>query len=135
MRMMFKATVVFLAMANVAAAEPFKEITVGIPVSSLTEAEAWYINFLGADTEMISPAPGIVEFKATDGVWLQIFETEDQQSSGAIVRFLVDDMTAAQTERAAVGIDTGEAIEIPDVVTFSEFTDPFGNALGFYSLP
>lgn len=135
MRMLFKATVVFLAMANVATAEPFKEITVGIPVSSLAEAEAWYINFLGADTEMISPAPGIVEFKAADGVWLQIFETEDQQSSGAIVRFLVEDIKAAQIERAAVGIDTGEAIEIPDVVTFSEFTDPFGNMMGFYSLP
>ncbi len=135
MRMLFKASMVFLAMTGIASAEPFTEITVGIPVSSLAEAEAWYINFLGANTEIIRPAPGIVEFKAADGVWLQIFETDEQQSSGAIIRFLVEDMSAAQTARAELGIDTGEAIGIPDVVTFSEFTDPFGNALGLYALP
>lgn len=102
---------------------------------SLTEAEAWYSNFLGSDTEVIRPAPGILEFKVAPGVWLQIYEADDQHSSGAIIRFLVEDMEVAQVARAQVGVYTGEAIKIPNVVTFSEFSDPFGNALGICDLP
>lgn len=135
MRKILNTALVLLAMTSIASAEPFKEVTVGIPVPSITEAEEWYTTFLGADTEVIYPAPGIIEFKVAGDVWLQLFETEDQQSSGATVRFLVEDMASAQSARSEAGIDTGEAIQIPDIVTFSEFTDPFGNALGFYALP
>lgn len=135
MRTLSMASIVFLTMAGIASATPFKEITVGIPVSSIAEAEAWYVSFLGAETETIKPVPGVIEFKAAPGVWLQIFETDDQQSSGAIIRFLVDDIAIAQDEYAKVGINTGEAVEIPNVVKFSEFTDPFGNTIGLYDLP
>ncbi|WP_281275451.1 hypothetical protein [Litoreibacter halocynthiae] len=44
-------------------------------------------------------------------------------------------MADAQRERAELGINTGDAIDIPGVVTYSEFADPFGNALGLYDLP
>jgi predicted enzyme related to lactoylglutathione lyase len=125
----------FLAMTGFASAEPFQEITVGVPVTSIAEAEAWYLNLLGSDVEVIKPFPGVVEFKVAPGVWLQIFETEDQQPSGAVIRFLVDDIETTQSQRADVGINTGEAIEIPNVVAFSEFADPDGNALGLYDLP
>lgn len=135
MKTLLKLFIAFFALVGVASAEPFKEITVGIPVSSITEAEQWYIKFLGSNVEVIKPAPGIIEFKATPNVWLQIYETEGQKSSASVVRFLVEDMKSAQSARSEVGINTGEAIEIPNVVTFSEFTDPFGNALGFYALP
>ncbi len=135
LRNLFKASIAFLAIAGHVSAEPFKEVTVGVPVTSIAEAEAWYINFLGSDTEVIRPVPGIIEFKVAPGVWLQLFEADEQQPSGAVVRFLVDDMAIAQGTRTDLGIKTGEAIEIPDVVTFSEFTDPFGNALGLYDLP
>jgi predicted enzyme related to lactoylglutathione lyase len=122
-------------MTNFASADPFQEVTVGVPVTSIVEAEAWYRNLLGSDVEVLKPFPGVVEFKVAPGVWLQIFEADDQQSTGAIVRFLVDDMSAAQSQRASVGLNTGEAIEVPSVVTFSEFSDPDGNALGLYALP
>jgi predicted enzyme related to lactoylglutathione lyase len=125
----------FLAMVNFASAEPFREITVGIPVSSIAEAETWYLNFFGAETEVMRPFPGVVEFKAAPGSWVQIYEMEDQQPSAATVRFLVDDIGDAQRRRAERGINTGEAIEIPGVVTYSEFSDPFGNPLGLYDLP
>lgn len=125
----------FLATANFASAEPFREITVGIPVSSAAEAETWYLNFFGADVEVMRPFPGVVEFKAAPGSWVQIYEMENQQPSAATIRFLVDDIGDAQRTRAERGIDTGEAIEIPGVVTYSEFSDPFGNPLGLYDLP
>ena len=78
---------------------------------------------------------GVVEFKAAPGVWYQIFEAEEQQASETIVRFLVDDIEETQRAGTEVGINMGEAIAIPEVVTFSEFPDPDGNALGLYDLP
>lgn len=135
MRRLRNASIALLAMTGIAGAAPFQEITVGVPVPSLTEAVAWYTNFFGPDTKVVRPVPGVVEFKVAPNVWIQLFETPDQQPSGAIIRFLVDDMAVAQRARAEVDINTGEAINIPDTVTFSEFADPFGNALGLYDLP
>jgi predicted enzyme related to lactoylglutathione lyase len=135
MRWLARISVACLLTTSIAAAEPFQEVTVGVPVSSISDAEAWYINLLGADIEVLRPFPGVVEFKVAPGVWFQIFEAGDQQTSGAVVRFLVNDIDATQRESAKAGIATGDAIEIPDVVTFSEFADPDGNALGFYDLP
>jgi len=89
----------------------------------------------GTEVELLRPFPGVVKFKVAPGVWYQIFEIEDHQPSGAVVRFLVDDIAASQSKWADAGIDTGEAIQIANVVTYSEFTDPDGNALGLYDLP
>jgi len=105
------------------------------PVASIADAEAWYLNLFGAIIEVIKPVPGVVEFKVAPGVWFQTLEVDDQQSSRATVRFLVDNIGETQRERAKVDIITGETIEIPNVVTFSEFSDPDGNALGLYDLP
>ena len=135
MNWLSKFSVALVATTSFASAEPFREITVGVPVSSIAEAETWYLNFLGADTEIIRPFPGVVEFKVAPDTWVQLFEVENQQPSLAVIRFLVDDMEAAQSTRFDRGIDTGKAIEVPGVVTYSEFADPFGNALGLYDLP
>jgi predicted enzyme related to lactoylglutathione lyase len=126
---------VLLAMTGVASAEPFQEVTIGVPVTNLAEAEAWYTKFLGLDAEVTRPYPGITEFKVAPGVWLQLFEPEGETDRGSILRFLVDDIAAAQATLTSVGINSGEAIEVPGLVTFSEFTDPDGNALGLYDLP
>lgn len=121
--------------AHTAGAEPFREVTIGVPVKSIEDAEAWYTNLFGSDVEILRPVPGIVEFKVAPGVWYQIFEAEEQQASGTIVRFQVDDIEETQRAGADAGINMGEAIAIPDIVTFSEFSDPGGNALGLYELP
>ncbi len=123
------------ALASGAAAQTFNEATVAVPVSSLEQAKDWYGKFLGEGAEMIEPAPGVLEIRATPNMWLQLYETEQMPETGAVIRFLVDDMAATQAAYAAKGIDTGEAIEVPAIVTYSEFTDPFGNQLGLYDLP
>ncbi|ATG42706.1 Glyoxalase-like domain protein [Phaeobacter piscinae] len=135
MRRVCTAPVALLLAAGIASADPFKEITVGVPVTSITDAEAWYLTLFGPEVEVLKPVPGVVEFKVAPDTWYQIFETENPQPSGAVVRFLVEDMAASQAKWADAGIDTGAAIQIPDVVTYSEFTDPDGNALGLYDLP
>lgn len=125
----------FTLIAGSASAEPFKEVTVGVPVASVAKAEEWYLKMLGSDVEVLRPVPGVVEFKVAPNVWFQIFESDGQQPSKTTVRFLVDDMQTTQASIAQAGIDTGEAITVPDVVTYSEFADPDGNALGLYDLP
>jgi predicted enzyme related to lactoylglutathione lyase len=132
---MFRYAAVLLAMTGAASAEPFQEVTVGVPVTNLAEAEAWYTKLLGPDAEVMRPFPGITEFKIAPGVWLQLFEPEGEIDSGSTLRFLVDDIAAAQAKLTSVDINSGEAIEVPGLVTFSEFTDPDGNALGLYDLP
>ncbi|WP_299937534.1 VOC family protein [uncultured Pelagimonas sp.] len=130
-----RTAVACLVTSNIASAEPFQEVTIGLPVSSITEAEAWYTNLLGADVDELRPVPGIVEFKVSPNVWLQIFEANDQQPSAPVVRFLVEDIETTQRQRSEIGIETGKIIQVPNVVTFSEFVDPGGNALGLYDLP
>lgn len=121
MRWVAGISVACLLTTGMAAAEPFQEVTIGVPVSSISDAEAWYINLLGTDVEILRPFPGVVEFKVAPGVWFQIFESDEQQATGTIVRFLVDDMETTQRQGAQAGVETGEAIEIPNVVTFSKF--------------
>lgn len=135
MRKIAMAFAVSALFGGMAVAEPFQEVTVGIPVASISEAEAWYLKLLGDDVEILRPGPGVVEFKAAPGVWLQIFEPEKGQPSASVVRFKIDDFPAFQGKILAKGIDTGEVIAVPDTVSFSEFTDPDGNALGLYSVP
>lgn len=135
MRELYAAAAVLLLTTDFVSAEPFQEVTVGVPVSSLAEAQSWYLKLFGAQVEVFEPVPGVVEFNVAPGVWFQVFEVEDHQPSETVVRFLVDDMATSQAEWAEAGIDTGEAIEVPDLITFSEFTDPDGNALGLYDLP
>ncbi|MCF4099733.1 VOC family protein [Maritalea mediterranea] len=124
-----------LALTASGSAQGFGEATVALPVTSLDEAKAWYGDFLGPDAEMIEPAPGVVELRATPHMWLQLYETEQMPETGAVIRFLVEDMDAAQAKFAEKGIDVGEAIEVPGIVIYSEFTDPFGNGMGLYDLP
>ncbi|WP_027834917.1 VOC family protein [Maritalea myrionectae] len=124
-----------LALSAPGWAQGFGEATVAVPVTSLAEAKAWYGDFLGPDSEVMEPAPGIVELRATPNMWLQLYEAEKMPEAGTVLRFLVEDMDAAQAKYAERGIDVGEAIEVPGIVIYSEFTDPFGNQLGLYDLP
>ena len=135
MSCMLRSAVLLLAMIGSASAEPFQEVTVGIPVGNMAEAEAWYAKLLGPNAEVVRPVPGVTEFKVAPGVWLQLFEAEDLKASKPIVRFLVDNIASTQAVHAKANIDSGKAVEVPGVVTYSEFTDPFGNALGLYDLP
>jgi predicted enzyme related to lactoylglutathione lyase len=132
---MLKTTAFFLAMIGSASAEPFHEVTISVPVTNMAEAEAWYAKFLGSKTEVLHPVPGVTEFKVSPGVWLQLFEAKDQATTKPILRFMVDNIATSQKVYTNSQINSGTAIEVPGIVTYSEFTDPFGNALGLYDLP
>lgn len=53
----------FLAETGFASVEPFQEATVGVPVASIVEAEAWYLNLLGSEVEVLKPFPCVAGFK------------------------------------------------------------------------
>lgn len=135
MRRFLFALFAFFYITNGAFAGGFGEATIGIAVPSVAEAEQWYTKLIGPEAEIIRPYPGIVEIKATPSLWVQLFEVEAMPQSETIVRFLVEDMAATQERLAKLGIDSGEAIEVPETVIYSEFADPYGNKLGFYALP
>lgn len=126
---------VLIAMAGAVSAEPYREVTVGLPVANLAEAEIWYAKLLGSNVEVARPVPGVTEFKVAPGVWIQLFEPEGQAAAEPVVRFMVDDIAAVQKTLASAEINSGEAIDVPGVVIYSEFSDPFGNSLGLYDLP
>jgi predicted enzyme related to lactoylglutathione lyase len=130
-----KSVAILVTMAGAVSAEPYQEITVGLPVANLAEAEIWYAKFLGSNVKVVRPVPGVTEFKIAPGVWLQLFESEGQAASEPVVRFKVDDIAAVQRALTSAKINSGEAIDVPGVVTYSEFNDPFGNNLGLYDLP
>ena len=65
--------IISLLLTAPVSANAFKEVTIGLPVTSLNEAERWYSQFIGAQVEIIRPAKGVVEFKIAPGVWLQLF--------------------------------------------------------------
>jgi len=62
MRGLYAAFAALLLTSNIASAEPFREVTVGVPVSSLAEAEPWYLNLFGAEVEVFESVPEVVEF-------------------------------------------------------------------------
>lgn len=79
MRRLCTASIALLFSAGVASTAPFEEVTVGVPVASITDAEEWYLALFGAEVEVLRPVPGVVEFKVTSETWYQIFETDDPQ--------------------------------------------------------
>jgi len=44
LRTLTKDSAAVLAMTGAISAEPFQEITIGVPVASIAQAEAWYLN-------------------------------------------------------------------------------------------
>ena len=68
MRTLCGISMAILAMTGSASAEPFQEVTVGVPVASIVEAEAWYLNLFGSGVEVLRPIAGVVEFKIAPGV-------------------------------------------------------------------
>lgn len=109
------------------------EITIGLRVSNLANAKEWYSRMLGAEPDL-QPSPEILEYKITDDLWLQIFESKARNVSGAIVRFGVDDIYRERNRLLDLGITVSEVETVEGAVHFCDFTDPFANRLSLYQL-
>lgn len=112
------------------------EVTIGVAVVDVQQADAWYRDVLGRSVESVEPVEGMVELLVSPGTWLQLFPAEQEPfvPSTAIVRFKTQDIEADAERLRAKGIEIGEVTRIPGVVAFAEFADPFGNPVGLYEL-
>lgn len=86
----------------------------------------------GPDT---APMDDFLEWQICSGTWLQLSTGHQRPgANNARVRFEVDDIAASAARMAGAGIPVGETVTVPDIVAFANFSDHWGNALGFYQL-
>jgi catechol 2,3-dioxygenase-like lactoylglutathione lyase family enzyme len=109
------------------------DVTVGLTVSDLTSARAWYERALELEVPDLEPVDGVAEYKLLPGAWLQLGEGEVTVSSTAL-RVEVDDVDAEFARLTELGLVVEDIIRIPSVIDFFEFRDPDGNLLSLYSL-
>lgn len=86
----------------------------------------------GPDT---APMDNFLEWQICPGAWLQLSCGHSRPgANNARVRFEVHDIAAAVARMADAKVPIGEVVTVPDVVAFANFSDNWGNALGFYEL-
>jgi predicted enzyme related to lactoylglutathione lyase len=106
-------------------------VTVGIPVTDLPAATAWYRStFLLGDPDL-EPMEGIVEFDLGP-FWLQLVSAPDAAGgSGISVNISVADAASERDRLDAIGCAVTDLSRIDEVVEFFTLTDPDGNEIGF----
>jgi predicted enzyme related to lactoylglutathione lyase len=106
-------------------------VTIGVPVSDLATASAWYTSVLGRAPDL-EPTSGIAEYDV-GGIWVQL--DEDGTPGGDwVLRIGVPDLDQQRARLARLGITAGDTRTVPGAVTFFEFRDPDGNRLSCYQL-
>lgn len=109
------------------------EMTIGLPVTDLAAATAWYARLLEREGPDLEPVPEVAEFDLGHGRWVQL--GQDQPGPGRwVLRFGVPDLDAELHRLQGLGIEVEPPIEVPGVITLAEFTDPDGNRLCCYTL-
>ncbi len=107
-------------------------VTVGVPVTDLAAAVAWYRRVLELPEPDLEPADGVVEFRV-GRVWLQLGQEASPRGGGVVVRLGVPDVDAQWARLRALGVDVGPVEHVPGAVDYVDFTDPDGNRLSLYT--
>jgi predicted enzyme related to lactoylglutathione lyase len=97
-------------------------------VSDPETAAAWYERLFGrpADT---NPMGTLLEWKVTDGGWLQVFQDAERAGS-SFLTLAVDDLDAQVAELADRDL-TLEEIEADAPMRLAQIKDPDGNMITF----
>ncbi len=110
-----------------------KSVTIGIPVKNLKEAIGWYRK-LFPNREEVTPMEGIWEVLLTPSVWLQLFESDVEESSSKSINLETNDVTLSRELVISLDVKAGEIETVPGTVQYFEFSDPFGNNFSFVQL-
>lgn len=111
-----------------------RSVTVGLPVSDLPRAVAWYRRVFGLPEPDLAPAADVVEFELGP-IWLQLGRAPTARSGAEVVtRFGVADAAAERERLIALGVDAGPLEHVPGAVDYFDFRDPDGNNLSLYSV-
>lgn len=110
-----------------------QSVTVGLPVSDLERAVAWYQRVFALSAPDLVPADGVVEFQLGT-IWLQLGEEPTRRSGAEVVtRFGISDAAAERERLIAQGVEVGPLEHVPDAVDYFDFLDLDGNKLSFDS--
>jgi catechol 2,3-dioxygenase-like lactoylglutathione lyase family enzyme len=112
-------------------------LTCSFAVTDLQRSIAWYRDVLGFELLYTADDIAWCELKtAVARVNVGLSEREQAGGTGgATLTFGVSDLEAAQAELSAAGVQDGEIMEIPGLVSLLTFFDPDGNTLMFYQEP
>lgn len=108
----------------------FGWLTVELRVLDIRAGVEFYSRLFGRPPDF-QPHRDFTEWEVSDNLWFQIAEGQPRPSYP--MRFRVEDIDAecARLERE-VGAHCSPLTRIPGLVAFTNFNDPWGNALGFY---
>lgn len=108
-------------------------LQVYVPTGETAEARSFYTRLFGREPEF-EPHDDFFEWSPIDGqeCWLQVGAKDDAAPISNRVRFRVLELDDALAFLDSVGIVRSEASQLPGVVAFVDFADPWGNRLGYY---
>ena len=107
-------------------------MTVQLYVGEIGAARDWFSSLFGRKPDF-QPRDDFAEWQFRPGSWeIHVVEGEPASSQRAYLRFGVSDIAATRTRLAEEGVEVSEVEELPDVVRWCNFDDPWGNRLGLY---
>ncbi len=109
-------------------------LTIAINAGDTADVLDFYSRVFGRGPDT-APLDDFLEWQISPGTWLQLSTGHDRPgANNARVRFEVGDVEEAVTRMRQAQVPVGEVVRVPDVVAFANFSDHWGNALGFYQL-
>jgi len=108
----------------------FLGFTIQLRVPDIAAGRAFYEQLIGREPDL-SPHDDFHEWELQPAAWLQLGEREVLPAYP--LRFGVNDIAAEVAQMPArFGITCSEIGEVPALVLWCNFNDPWGNQLGFY---
>lgn len=108
-------------------------LQVYVPTGETDKARSFYGELFGREPEF-EPHDDFFEWAPISGqeCWIQVSGKVDAKPMLNRVRFRVLDFRAALNYLESSGIEHSEPSQLPGVVAFVDFSDPWGNRLGYY---
>ena len=108
-------------------------LQVYVPIDETAAARSFYSSLFGREPEF-EPHDDFFEWSPIAGqeCWFQVSGKDDAPPLLYRVRFRVLDLAEALSFLDSSGIARSEPSQLPEVVAFVDFTDPWGNRLGYY---
>jgi glyoxylase I family protein len=101
-----------------------------VPVADFEAAHAWYERFFGRPADNLPMEGRLVEWRVTDGGWVQVTSDADRAGSG-LLNFAVDDLGRHIADVSGRGLAPGAIETVTKGVQLSAITDPDGNRITF----
>lgn len=108
-------------------------LQVYVPANDARVARDYYSRLFGREPEF-APHDDFFEWApiASQECWFQVAGSHEAAALTNRVRFRVTDLSAAIEFLDGTGIRHSDPSQLPGVVAFVDFDDPWGNRLGYY---